>query len=138
MKLERNDKMKSLIETLNIAFSFLEEPEPIGLIHSRLKVISRMLEELAECCSFITHIVFLYSGTRDFQDKVSDIDTAKMDEFKTKFTQLNLEFQTGGVIQTEHFLNTFDNLGVYFLCRIRPTMIYCSSYSCSSQGCARG
>lgn len=51
--IERDEKVKELVEVMDTALSFLTDAESIPITRAREKVLSRMLVQLAECSHFI-------------------------------------------------------------------------------------
>ncbi|KIJ60985.1 hypothetical protein HYDPIDRAFT_31686 [Hydnomerulius pinastri MD-312] len=96
----RDDRIVRLAGTMNNAFAFVHDAEPLKAIKAHLKVITLLVQQATECGYFIAEYAKENSFlTRTMRYAFSDID-ARITEYENKLVELKNAFLQGVAVHS--------------------------------------
>ena len=118
-QIERDDKVRSLVEAIEKTYAFTQEAEPIKKVESQGNILRQLLLQTAECAKFIVqyadeasfcrlspsfirayaHVLY-FSGCRAIKKSLSSKDDI-INGFIEKFRELRNELSDTTVVNTQ-------------------------------------
>ncbi|KIJ58793.1 hypothetical protein HYDPIDRAFT_101966, partial [Hydnomerulius pinastri MD-312] len=96
----RDDRIVRLAGTMNDAFDFVHDAEPLKAVKAHLKAITLLVQQATECGYFIAEYAKANSFlTRTMKYTVSDVD-ARITEYENKILELKNAFLQGVAVHT--------------------------------------
>jgi hypothetical protein len=130
----RDETIDHLVETMNDAYSFVNDAAALKEIESHKQIIVALTQQTIDCAYFIRDYAInksfcmsifiirvaqglqlsVMSGKRTVKNFISDTDI-KIKQYETKFQELKFVFQGRAILQTEitvlRILDNVDNIG---------------------------